>query len=120
MQDGTITRAEADDYFEFELNEKAEGVEELLDVEVTQGQFDALVSFAYNVGTGALRKSTLLRLLNEGRHWEAGNQFPRWNRGGGRVLAGLTRRRRSEQRLYMGLPFELAYVTNQEFNQLYK
>lgn len=69
-------------------------------VPLTQGQFDALVSFAYNVGSGALRSSTLLRVLNAGDYEAAADQFLRWNRAGGRVLAGLTRRREAERRLF--------------------
>ena len=67
---------------------------------LTQHQFDALVSFAYNVGVNALRTSTLRRKLNAGLYDEAADQFLRWNRGGGRVLAGLTRRRKAERLLF--------------------
>jgi len=69
-------------------------------VPITQGMFDALVSFTYNVGTGALRKSTLLRLLNDGEYIDAARQFPRWNKAGGKVVAGLTKRRNSETWLF--------------------
>lgn len=67
----------------------------------TQGQFDALVSFAFNLGLGNLDKSTLLKLHNDGKHKEAADQFKRWNKAGGKVLAGLTRRREAEASLYM-------------------
>lgn len=75
-------------------------VKKLVKVELTQGQFDALVSFAYNVGVDALRKSTLLRKLNAGDYSGAADEFLRWNKGGGRVLNGLTRRREAERELF--------------------
>jgi lysozyme len=65
-----------------------------------QNQFDALVSFVFNVGCGALQRSTLLRHLNANRHDLAAKELTRWNRGGGRVLAGLVRRREAEQNLF--------------------
>lgn len=67
----------------------------------TQGQFDALVSFAFNLGLGNLERSTLLKLHNAGKHTEAADQFKRWNKAGGKVLAGLTRRREAEAALYL-------------------
>jgi hypothetical protein len=70
-------------------------------VPVTSNQFSALVSLAYNVGIGALRGSTLLRLLNARDYAGAANQFPRWNRGGGRVLPGLVKRRAAERDLFL-------------------
>jgi lysozyme len=65
-------------------------------VPLTQNQYDALASFIYNVGAGAFRKSTLLRLLNQGDYDGAAGQFQRWNKAGGKVLKGLTRRRKAE------------------------
>lgn len=67
----------------------------------TQNQFDALVSFAFNIGTGALKSSTLLKKHNGGRYKEAADQFLRWNRAGGTILPGLTRRRTAERKLYL-------------------
>jgi lysozyme len=68
-------------------------------VRVSQDTFDALVSFTYNVGAGAFRTSTLLKKLNAGDTVGACNQLPRWNKAGGKVLPGLTRRRAAEQAL---------------------
>lgn len=66
----------------------------------TQGQFDALVSFAYNLGSASLRRSTLMRKHKAGDFEGAANEFARWNRAGGQVLRGLTRRRAAEAALY--------------------
>jgi lysozyme len=71
------------------------------DSALSQGQFDALVAFAFNCGLGALQASTLRRLYNAGDVEGAANEFPKWNKGGGRVLPGLTRRRLAEQALFL-------------------
>lgn len=67
----------------------------------TQGQFDALVSFAFNLGLGNLRKSTLLRDFLAHNIPKAADEFLRWNRAGGKILAGLTRRREAERLLFL-------------------
>lgn len=67
---------------------------------VTQGQYDALVSFTFNVGGGAYCRSTLVRKLNAGDCSGAANEFQRWNRAGGRVLPSLTKRRADEAALF--------------------
>lgn len=76
-------------------------VSKLVKVKLTQGQFDALVSFAYNLGARALSTSTLLKKLNAGDYSGAADEFPRWNKAGGNVLAGLTRRREAERALFL-------------------
>lgn len=76
-------------------------VSQAVRVPITENQFAALVSFAYNVGSGALNSSTLLRRLNAGDTLGAADEFLRWNRAGGRVLAGLTRRRVEERALFL-------------------
>ena len=77
------------------------GVKRYVSVELTSNQFSALVSFAYNVGLGALKSSTLLKRVNANPCDEdIKRQFMRWNKGGGRVLKGLTKRRQSESDLY--------------------
>lgn len=68
----------------------------------SQAQFDAMVSICYNIGAGAFTGSTLLRLHNAGDFDGAAKQFRRWNRAGGRVMKGLTRRREAEEKLYRG------------------
>ena len=62
-----------------------------------------LVSFAYNIGRTAFENSTLLKLLNRGEYEAAAEQFEKWNKSGGRVLNGLTKRRFDEQKLFLSL-----------------
>jgi lysozyme len=97
-----ITKERAIELFENILeNNFASQVKRLIKSRVTNNQFSALVSFAYNVGVGNLKRSTLLKLVNSNPNDPAiRNQFMRWNRAGGKVLLGLTRRRESEANLY--------------------
>ncbi|MFZ5335350.1 lysozyme [Enterobacter asburiae] len=76
-------------------------VSRLVKVGLTQGQFDALVSFTYNLGGRSLSTSTLLRRLNAGDYAGAADEFLRWNKAGGKVLNGLTRRREAERALFL-------------------
>ena len=97
-----ITKERAIELFENVLeNNFASQVKRLIKSRVTNNQFSALVSFAYNVGVGNLKRSTLLKLVNSNPNDPAiRNQFIRWNRAGGKILLGLTRRRESEADLY--------------------
>ena len=76
-------------------------VSRLVKVDLTQRQFDALVSFTYNLGARSLSTSTLLRKLNAGDYAGAADEFLRWNKAGGKVLNGLTRRREAERALFL-------------------
>lgn len=67
---------------------------------INQNQFDALVDFVFNLGCASFGQSTLLKYLNKGQFAAAAKEFPKWNKAGGRVLAGLTRRRLAEQALF--------------------
>ena len=96
-----ITQAQAEEFLIEDLKVYEKAVESCVKVPLSQNQFDALVSFCYNCGSGALKTSTLLRLLNEGKYSEAGEQFLRWNKAGGKVLVGLTRRREEERELFL-------------------
>lgn len=97
----TCTEEQATDWLRTDL-EAAEGaVRRLVDVPLTQMQFDALVSFVFNVGAGAFGNSTLLRLLNAGDAAGAAGQFRRWNRGADGVLPGLVVRRAAERTLFL-------------------
>ena len=75
-------------------------VNRYVQVEITQNQFDALCSFAYNVGVGNLKSSTLLKKLNNGDYEGASNEFLKWTRSKGKVLNGLARRREAEKKLF--------------------
>lgn len=83
------------------LGRLAQAVDDMVTVDMTDNQRAALISFAFNVGTGALKSSTLLSLLNQGKTDESAEQFLKWNKGGGRVLAGLTARRLAEMELFL-------------------
>ena len=85
-----------------DLEEFEDAVNSLVKVPLLQCEFDAIVSLTYNIGAGALSKSTLLRKLNSGDKQGAAMQFPRWNKAGGKELAGLTRRRNAEFALFVG------------------
>ena len=95
-----ITRDEADRLLLEDAQRFADHVAALVNVPLNQNQTDALVSFVYNVGPAAFGKSTMLKLINQGLLEDAANQFLRWNRAGGQVLAGLTRRRVAEKALF--------------------
>jgi lysozyme len=73
----------------------------LIKVPLTDGQFDALVSFTFNLGGGALQRSTLRRKVNREEHGEVPEQLMRWVWAGGKRLRGLSRRRKAEAALYM-------------------
>ncbi|MBT9314950.1 lysozyme [Leptothoe spongobia TAU-MAC 1115] len=97
-----ISEAQAEALLKTDLNRFENAINQAVRVSINDNQFAALVSFTYNVGAGALRSSTLLRKLNRRDIYGAANEFPRWNRAGGRVLAGLTRRRNAERALFLG------------------
>ena len=96
-----ITQAEADRLLDEDVDIFERGVNRLVNVDLTQGQFDALVCFAFNLGLGALQQSTLLKLLNAGDYEGAAKQFQRWDKAGGKVMAGLTKRRQAESELFL-------------------
>lgn len=94
------TQAQADNVFLSDVAKFERNVAALVNVNLTQGQFDALVLFDYN--TGSLRTSTLLKLLNAGDYAGAAAQFARWNKNDGKVMRGLIRRRAAEAALWAG------------------
>jgi lysozyme len=101
LSDAPITETQAEQYLAFEINQKTAGVEKMITGSVNQNQFDALVSFAYNLGLGALHGSTLLKLVNQNQFDAAANEFSKWNHAGGVVVDGLTRRREAERQLFL-------------------
>lgn len=101
-----VTEDEGEAMFRAELGKFEAAVERYVTYEMNQCQFDALVSFAYNVGVSGLRKSSVLRHFNAGRLEQAAKAFHLWNKGGGRVLKGLVRRRAAEAALFLDKPDE--------------
>tara|TARA_R110000868_G_scaffold381792_1_gene648215 strand:+ start:1028 stop:1735 length:708 start_codon:yes stop_codon:yes gene_type:complete len=101
-----ITREEAFKRLDRDLVQYEDGVKRLIQVGLTQGQFDALVDFAYNAGVGALQKSTLLKKVNAEKFDEVPAEFMKWTKGGGKELPGLVRRRRAEAKLWRGMDTE--------------
>ena len=101
MLDKQITKEYADEIFKNVVDNFAFKVSKLIKSKVTQNQFNALVSFAYNVGIGNLEKSTLLKLVNlNPNDAMISKQFLRWNKAKGKELKGLTNRRIKESALY--------------------
>lgn len=97
----TVTEEEACELLRQDVQEAADAVDDFVDVELNQQQYDALCSFIYNVGREAFKNSTLLKLLNQGRsETVVGPQFDRWNKDNGKVIAGLSRRRAAERAMF--------------------
>lgn len=95
------TQAQADAAFLRDLQATEYLVEKMAPT-ATQAEFDALVSFAYNLGAAALRGSTLMRLYQAGDKAGAAEQFLRWDKNDGAVMHGLTKRRNAERSLFLG------------------
>ena len=100
QQGMTISEARANEMLAEELNEYESYINGLVTVELNQDQFDAMVSWVYNLGVGNLKASTLLKVLNAGDYAGVPAQIMRWNKAGGKVLEGLTRRRQAEADLF--------------------
>lgn len=97
-----ISEAKAEELLRGDLERFEKGIQNLtVGCELTDNEFAALVSLAFNVGLGNFKSSTLLRKLKEGKYQEASEQFVRWNRAGGKVLTGLTKRRLAEKALFL-------------------
>lgn len=101
LKDDPITEHEADALLSETLVQYEQAVTKAAKVPLSQGMFDALVSFAYNVGAANMASSTMIRKLNAGDIKGASAEFDRWVYGGGVRLAGLTKRRDAEQALFL-------------------
>lgn len=101
LLDKDITKQQAFDMFKEVANRFAKRVDALVTSNINQNQFNALVSFAYNVGTGNFSSSTLLKKVNRNPDdLTIKDEFLRWNKAGGKVINGLTNRRNEEAILY--------------------
>lgn len=96
----TITLAQANSDLMSDLEGAEYVVNTVVTVPLTQNQFDALVDFVFNLGSGNFQSSTLLRKINAGDYSGAASEFPKWNHAGGVVVSGLTKRRLAEQALF--------------------
>ena len=97
-----ITENQAEELLKKDLETFEEEIERLVEVPLSQCQFDSLVAWTYNLGATNLKKSTLLKVLNRAEHDEVPIQIKRWNKANGEVLKGLVRRREAEALLYEG------------------
>lgn len=102
MSDKPITEDEANSLLAYIANKDfGSFINKVVKVELNQNQFDALVSFAYNLGNGNLQNSTLLKKINQGDFIGASNEFIKWNKVGKKELVGLTKRREKEKKLFL-------------------
>lgn len=99
--DRKFTTEEVDSILSTDLRRFERGVLRYCRGPLTQGQFDALVSFSFNAGLGNLQRSTLRMKHNRGEKEATAKEFMKWTKGGGRVLPGLVKRRSDEATLYM-------------------
>lgn len=95
-----ITSATAENFLSQDMEEAARDVRELVSTEITQGMFDALCSFIFNLGAYNFKRSTLRKLINERRYDEAALEFQKWDMAGHHHLPGLARRRDAEAELF--------------------
>lgn len=101
LKDKLITEQRAIQLLEYVANKDfGNNINKVVKTPLNQNQFDALVSFSYNVGNGNFNSSTLLRWLNQGFYNEASIQLLRWDKAKGMPLAGLTKRRKAEKELF--------------------
>ena len=96
-KDMKISKETADKLFRNDIKYFEDCVNNSVKVKINQSMFNALVSFCYNVGVGAFRKSSLLKYVNKSQFKKASNEFKKWNKCGGKVLKGLVNRRKLEQ-----------------------
>lgn len=93
----TCTQEEAEAMLEADVAWAVTFVNKMVKISLTQPQFDAIVDFTFNLGAGNFEHSTLLTLVNQGNFAAAANEFEKWDRAGGQVVAGLLRRRQAEE-----------------------
>ena len=97
-----ISQEEAEALLARDARDAEDAVCRFIEAPLSEGQFDALVSFTFNLGAGALQRSTLRRKLKRHEYLAASAEFPRWVYAGGRILPGLVARRQAEKALFLG------------------
>ena len=100
-EDMEITQEEAESLLQEEMHEYEGYINDMVKVPLEQHQFDSMVSWVFNLGSGNLSSSTLLKKLNNSEYDEVPAQIRRWNKAGGKVLDGLIRRREAEAKMFM-------------------
>ncbi len=97
----TCTQEQADSWLADDVDEAWHGIDQFIRQTLAQHEMDAVVSLCFNVGVHKLSSSTLISRINSGDFDSAAREFLRWNRAGGRILPGLTKRRQAEQRMFL-------------------
>ena len=97
-----ISEQEAEDLLIHDISRFESGVSDLINVPLYQHEYDALVSFSFNLGSGALQRSTMRSLINNRRYEGAAEEFGKWVYAGGNILLGLQRRRDAERLMFLG------------------
>jgi len=100
VEGSPITMGQATELLRKDLHTAEEAVN-ACGVELEQNEFDALVSFVYNLGVGAFQRSTLLKLLKSGNKLAASGEFPKWSMAGGKEVPGILKRRHAEQDCFL-------------------
>ena len=107
VQEGDVwSEEQANEQLKIDMHIYADYINDQVTCPLSQNQFDALVSWVFNLGPTNLRNSTLLKRLNAGDYADVPNQIKRWNKAGGKVLEGLIRRREAEALLFEGKEWE--------------
>jgi len=100
VEGSPITMGQATELLRKDLHTAEEAVN-ACGVELEQNEFDALVSFVYNLGVGAFQRSTLLKLIKSGNKLAASGEFPKWSMAGGKEVPGILKRRHAEQDCFL-------------------
>jgi lysozyme len=98
----TISRQQAEQWLMEDTQHAVDTANRAVTISLTQSEFDAICDFIYNCGAAAFEDSTLLKDLNAGNYAAAANEFDKWDRAGGRVVAGILRRREAEKQEFTG------------------
>lgn len=97
----TCTQAQADAWLALDMWWAEMMVNNYVHIKITQGEYDAMVDFTFNLGVGSFEHSTLLILVNQGKFADAAKEFEKWDHAGGQVVAGLLRRRQAEEQEFV-------------------